>query len=68
MYENLIGKTAFIPYTNPKASFVIKEIRQVQNLTLAYSEDGIIVNIEILLNEAGQFLTEEKEDETQENI
>jgi hypothetical protein len=60
MYENLIGKTAFIPYTNPSVSFVIKEIRQAQHLTLACSGDGIVVNIEILLNEAGQFLTEEK--------
>jgi hypothetical protein len=67
MYENFIGKTAFIPYTDPKISFIIKEIRQVQNLTLAYSADGIVVNIEILLNEAGQLLTEEKENETQEN-
>ena len=66
MYEKFIGRVATVPYSNEK--FTIKEINQTEQMTFAYSEEGGVINLNILLNEKGQFLTEEKDNEAQEDV
>ena len=56
--EKYIGKEAF--YLKEKSK--IEAVRTLESgMTIAYLENGLVVNIEILRNKDGKYLTEEIE-------